>query len=105
MHVCVYMVYVRGVHTCVCRSQKRKSGTLFYCTPLYSVKGRSLIEPGALLASSKPAMDPPIPDPHIARLYLLMPSFLQGGGELKFRSSCLHNKHSHLLSMVDYVLL
>lgn len=57
MHVCVYMVYVRGVYTSVCRSQKRKLGTLFYCTPLYSVKGRSLIEPGALLASSKPAMD------------------------------------------------
>lgn len=67
MHVCMHMVYVCSVCICVCRSQKRKSGTLFYCSPLYSVKERSLVKPGARLAGSKPGMDPPIPDPHPAR--------------------------------------
>lgn len=57
MHVC-------GVCTCMYRSQKPKSGTLFYCSPLYSVKKRSLIEPGARLVGSKPVMDPPVPVPH-----------------------------------------
>lgn len=65
MYVWVYAcMYVCGVCTCMYRSQKSKSGTLFYCSPLCSVKKRSLIEPGARLVGSKPAMDPPVPVPH-----------------------------------------
>lgn len=76
--LCVCVPCVWCMH--MCRSKRRTSGSLFCCSPPYSVKERFLTGPGARLAGTSQGWILQSLSSTLLGLYLLMPSFSHGCG-------------------------